>query len=298
MSLLALALVLVAAVVHPAWNLLAKRATDGDPSAFVWLTSALSAALYVPIVIALLAITPIRLHDVRVDLAMIFGTGALHLIYFVLLQRSYRVGQFSLIYPVARGTGPLVTAIAAVALFGERLSAPQLAGVATILVAVFVIAGGHVNDSSKQSSTRTLRRSLGYGIMTGLSIAAYTLWDKQAVSVLAISPILYDFGRTAAQALMMAPAVLSSNEKRNVLGTTWKRFRREAFGVAILSPLAYVLVLYALTMAPVSLVAPLRESSIIIGAFVGAHFLKEGQLRRRVIAASLMLAGIVALALG
>jgi drug/metabolite transporter (DMT)-like permease len=293
---LALSLVLVAAVLHPTWNLLAKRATHGDQIAFVWMTSALSAALYVPLVITLSAITPIRLHDARVDLAMMVGTGILHLIYFVLLQRSYRVSEFSLVYPVARGTGPLITALAAVALFGERLAALQFAGVAIIVVAIFVIAGGHVNELSTHSATLTLRRSLGYGITTGIAIASYTLWDKQAVSVLAISPIMYDFGRTVGQTLLLAPTVLSSKEKRNVLGTTWRQFQREAFGVAILSPLAYVLVLYALTTAPVSLVAPLRESSIIIGAFMGAHFLREGHLRRRIVAASLMLGGIVALA--
>jgi uncharacterized membrane protein len=134
--------------------------------------------------------------------------------------------------------------------------------------------------------------------MTGVAIASYTLWDKQAVSVLAISPILYDFGRTAGQTLLLAPAVLSSKEKRKVVGTTWRQFRREALGVEILSPIAYVLVLYALAITPVSLVAPLRESSIIIGAFMGAHFLKEGQLGRRFLAASLMLTGIVLLARG
>jgi drug/metabolite transporter (DMT)-like permease len=297
-STLALTLVLVAAVVHPTWNLLARRATDGDPTAFVWLTSALSAAFYVPIVITLSVTTRTRLHDVRVDLAMMAGTGILHVIYFVLLQRSYRISEFSLVYPLARGTGPLVTALAAVTLFGERLAPLQFAGIAIIVVAIFVIAGGHANQSSAPAATRSLRRSLEYGIMTGLAIAAYTLWDKQAVSVLAISPILYDFGRTVSQTLLLAPNVLRSRAKRDIFWTTWSQFWREAFGVAILSPLAYVLILYALTAAPVSLVAPLRESSIVIGAFMGAHILKEGQMRRRVVAASLMLAGIIALARG
>jgi multidrug transporter EmrE-like cation transporter len=219
-SILALTLVLVAAVVHPTWNLLARRATHGDPIAFVWLTSILSAALYVPIVIALLAVTPTRLHNAPVDLALMVGTGILHVTYFVLLQRSYRVSEFSLVYPLARGTGPLITALAAVTLFGERLAPLQFAGVAIIVVAIFVIAGGHANESSASAATRSLRRSLGYGITTGISIAAYTLWDKQAVSVLAISPILFDFGRTVSQTLLLAPPVLASKEKRNVLRTT------------------------------------------------------------------------------
>ncbi len=297
MSIAALLFVLVAAVVHPTWNLLARRATAGDPLAFVWLSSVLSAALYLPIVVALAMVTPVGLRDVRLDLAMMLGTGLLHVIYFVLLQRGYRVSEFSLVYPLARGTGPLVTALAAVTLFGERLAPLQFAGIAIIVVAIFVIAGGQ-SRSARNVAPRSLRRSLAYGMTTGLAIAAYTLWDKQAVSVLAISPILYDFGRTVSQTLLLAPTVLRSNEKRTVLRTTWRQFRREAVGVAILSPLAYVLILYALTAAPVSVVAPLRESSIVIGAFMGAHVLHEGQLRRRLVAASLMLAGIVALAGG
>ena len=298
MNSLALALVLVAAVLHPTWNLLARRANQGDAISFVWMTSFLSAVLYLPIVIALWALTHVHLRDLRVDLGMIAGTALLHLIYFVLLQRSYRTGEFSVVYPLARGTGPLVTALAAVALFGERLAPIQIAGVAVIVVAIFVIAAGNVSEPSTGSEMPALRRALGYGITTGIAIASYTLWDKQAVSVLAISPILYDFGRTAGQTLLLTPDVLSSRVKRDALWAIRTRFRREAFGVAILSPLAYVLVLYALTVAPVSIVAPVRESSIVIGAFMGAHVLKEGQRRRRLAAASLMLAGIVALARG
>lgn len=298
MSALALTLVLVSAVVHPTWNLLARRATHGDPIALIWLTSVLSAALYVPIVIAVLAVTHARLHDVPLDLAMMVGTGILHVIYFVLLQRSYRVSAFSLVYPLARGTGPLISALAAVMFFGERLAPVQCAGVVIIVVAIFVIAGGRATESSAHATTSALRRSLAYGLATGVSIAAYTLWDKRAVSALAISPILYEFGRTLSQALLLSRPALSSKEKRNLLWTTWRQFRREALGIAILSPLAYVLVLYALTAAPVSVVAPLRESSMVIGAFMGAHVLKEGQLRRRLVAASLMLTGIVALARG
>jgi drug/metabolite transporter (DMT)-like permease len=254
--------------------------------------------MYVPIVSALWAITPVRLHDLRVDLAVMLGTGFLHVIYFVLLQRSYRVSEFSLVYPLARGTGPLVTALCAVAFFGERLAAIQYAGVAIIVIAIVVIAGGGLNPSALAAAPRTLQRSLAYGLATGVAIAAYTLWDKQAVSALAIAPILYDFGRTASQTLLLAPTVLHSTARRQLVATTWNAFHREALGVAILSPLAYVLVLYALTRAPVSLVAPLRESSIVIGAFMGAHVLQEGQLRRRLVAAALMLVGIVALARG
>ncbi len=300
MNSLALILVLVAAVVHPTWNLLARRATGGDPVAFVWLTSALSAAMYVPIVVAL-ALTSegsFYLANIGLDVTMMAGTGILHVVYFVLLQRSYRESDFSLAYPLARGTAPLVTAAAAVTLFGERLGAVQCAGVAIVAVAIVVIAGGRTSASASASAPVALRRSLGYGAATGLAIASYTLWDKQAVSALAIPPILYDFGRTVSQTLLLSANAFSSATKRTDVATTWRRFRGEALGVAVLSPLAYVLVLYALATAPVSLVAPIRESSIVVGAFLGARILGERNRARRIFAAVLMLAGIAALARG
>jgi drug/metabolite transporter (DMT)-like permease len=276
--------------------LLARRATGGDAVAFVWLTSALSAALYVPVVIVLVATTHVHLRDGPLDVGMMAGTGVLHQIYFLLLQRGFCAGSFSLVYPLARGTGPLVASLAAIGLFGEKLTGPHALGIALILIAIFVITGGRTAEPVGQPSQTTLRLSLQYGVATGLSIAAYTLWDKQAVSAFAISPILYDFGRTAAQTLLMSGPVLRSAERRRTLRVTWHDFRGEAVGVAILSPLAYVFILYALTVAPVSVVAPLREISIVIGAFMGAHVLREGQLGRRLIAASIMLLGIVALA--
>lgn len=276
--------------------MLARRATGGDSVAFVWLTSALSAALYVPVVVIFVATTHARLLDPRLAIAMMAGTGALHQIYFMLLQRGYRAGAFSVVYPLARGTGPLAASLAAVVLFGEKLTLPHVLGIALILIAIFVITRGRTTGTVAQPSLGTRRSSLQYGVATGLCIAAYTLWDKQAVSALAISPILYDFGRTTAQTLLMGGTVLRSAARRNVLQATWRDFRREAIGVAILSPLAYVLILYALTVAPVSVVAPLREISIVIGAFMGAQLLREGQLIGRLIAASLMLLGIVALA--
>lgn len=109
--------------------------------------------------------------------------------YFMLLQRGYREGKFSIVYPLARGTGPLAASLAAIVLFGEKLTWPHVLGIALILVAIFVITRGRATGAAGQPS-RTLRPSLLYGVATGLSIAAYTLWDKQAVSWLAISPIL------------------------------------------------------------------------------------------------------------
>jgi drug/metabolite transporter (DMT)-like permease len=137
--------------------------------------------------------------------------------------------------------------------------------------------------------------SIGYGLATGATIAAYTLWDKHAVSALAIAPVVYEVGHYCVQIVLMAPLVWSG-ARRAALGPTWRAYRTEMLGVAVLSPLGYILVLFALVTAPVSLVAPAREVSIVFGALLGARLFAEGDTRRRVAGALLILAGIVALA--
>src|SRR5581483_5088406 len=180
MTASALALILAAAVVHATWNVLAKRAHPESSVAFVWLCSAISALAYVPVVAVLFVVAPPR--------PFAAGTALIHLVYFGLLQRGYREGDLSLVYPLARGTGPLLASAVAVAFFGERPSHLAAAGIACVVAGIFLSAG----------SARGERRAIvsaAYGIGAGASIAAFTLWDKHAVSALAFSPILYDFSR-------------------------------------------------------------------------------------------------------
>ena len=286
----ALTLVLIAAIVHATWNLIAKRVT-GDPTAFVWLSSAIGCALYVPVVAIFVTVAHPHPLDARA-LALVAGTGLLHLGYFVLLQRGYRVGDLSLVYPLARGTGPLLSSIVAIAAFGERPSALGILGIACIVAGVFLAASGR----SGERDPRRRRISVAYGVATGVSIAAYTLWDKYAVSTLALSPILYDFGRNVTQMVVLGPWALGRG--RTPIGRTWADARGEALAVAVLSPVAYVLVLFALVRAPVTLVAPAREISIVFGTLLGARFFGEAFAGRRIAGAIVMFAGIVAIAHG
>ncbi len=115
------------------------------------------------------------------------------------------------------------------------------------------------------------------------------------MSALAIVPVVYEVGHYCVRTVLMAPLVWPG-PRRAALGPTWRAYRTELLGVAILSPLAYILVLFALAVAPVSLVAPAREVSIVFGALLGARLFAEGDARRRVAGALLILAGIVALA--
>ncbi|HEV2740591.1 MAG TPA: DMT family transporter [Candidatus Elarobacter sp.] len=283
-----LALVLTAAVLHATWNLLAKRAHAADTVAFVWLTTAASAAIYLPFVAVWLIVVPLRQPLTAIDFAFIAGTAVIHSAYFLLLQRGYRVGDLSLVYPLARGTGPLLASLAAVLFLGERPGGLGGAGIAAIVAGIFIAAGARLHVARA-------RASLVYGLATGATIAAYTLWDKHAVSVLAIVPVVYEVGHYCMRAVLMAPLV-ARGERRAALGPTWRTYRLEVLGVALLSPLAYVLILSALVTAPVSLVAPAREISIVFGALLGARLFAEGDVRRRFAGSILILAGIAALA--
>jgi drug/metabolite transporter (DMT)-like permease len=285
MGVAALGLVLGAAVAHAAWNLLAKRAGGG--AAFVWLVEVAAAALYLPVALAVVLWT--RPTVDAVDVGFMAGNAVLHAAYFLTLQAGYRASDLSLVYPVARGSGPLLATGGAMLLLGERPSPLVLAGAVLIGGGVLLLAGGRRLAGSSDAA------GVGFGLLTGVLIAAYTLWDRQAVGPLAIQPVLYDWVGTLGRAVLLSPiAVARPASVREV----WRASRREILGVAILSPLAYILVLIALSFTPVSYVAPAREVSILLGAFLGVRLLGEGHAARRLVAAAAVAAGVVALALG
>ena len=291
MTLLALALVLAAGSFHATWNLLAKRASSGvSGPAFVWLCTALSTLIFAPVAAIALSENP---HVGTLGLLFMFGTGILHTGYFLSLQEGYRVGDLSMIYPLARGTGPLLASAAAIALFDERPGPLGAAGILLIVSGVFLLAWEP--DSGSRGSAKKKWLGIAFGLLTGVFIASYTLWDKYAVSDLSLSPILYYWASCLVEALLLTPLALRDKEK---VRAAWRAHWLETLGVAVLSPLSYVLVLIALVFTPVSQVAPAREISILIGTLMGGRLLAEGGLRQRLIASGLMVGGIAALAVG
>lgn len=221
-TLLALALVLAAAFAHAFWNLLAKQVGAGSP-AFVWLFGAISALIYTPLAVTVILF--LRPHLGAVELLFMFGSGVLHLGYFVVLQRGYAVGDLSVVYPLARGTGPLLATTAAVVIFGERPGAVALLGIGLIAAGVFLLArepGGFRGPG--------LGWGVIYGLLTGAFVAAYTIWDKQAVSA------LLSWSTTLVTTALLTPVAMRRREK---VRTLWREHAAAAFGVAILSPLSY-----------------------------------------------------------
>lgn len=286
MSAFALALVLCAAFLHATWNFLLKRAGGGV--AFVWLFAALSVGIYAPL--ALGVVLWQRPQIGWPQLAFIFGSAVLHTAYYLLLARGYRGGDLSLVYPLARGTGPLLATFGAVLLLGERPGIVALAGAVLIGVGVFLLTA-----DPRRLRMSGNRGAVGYALLTGTTIAGYTLWDKQAVSAFLVPPLLLDWGANLARVGLMSPLALRD---RAAIAREWQEHRSEAIWVAVLCPLSYILVLTAMVFTPVSYVAPAREVSILIAAAMGAHLLAEGHSIRRGLAACAMVAGVVALAVG
>jgi drug/metabolite transporter (DMT)-like permease len=216
------------------------------------------------------------------------GSGVLHAWYFVSLQRAYRDGDLSFVYPLARGTGPLLATVVAITLLDERPSLLALLGAATIVVAVLSIAVGGWTRADQGSAA-------WFALMTGVSIAAYTLWDNHAVGDAGLTPEVYLCGTLLFEVVLLTPAlILTDATARPSLRALLPR----AVAVGALSALAYVLVLYALRLAPVSYVAPAREISIVFGAALGIGVLAEEDGTRRLAAAAAIVAGLVLLAVG
>lgn len=287
-SSLALMLVLAAATAHATWNLAAKRSGGGLP--FVWLTGLVSFLFYVPAMAAYAGWRPLTLPEGA--WLVILGSGLIKTAYALLLQLGYRHGDFSLVYPLARGTGPLFSTLAAITLFGERPGALALGGGALIVASVFFLTGG---AKLLHADRAHLRQGLLYGFLCGCCIASYTVWDQRAVSQLHLAPPLYDCGTQLVMCVVLTPFAL---RRWPEAARTWRENRREVFTVALLGPAAYVTVLFAMSFTPVSYVAPAREVSILIGTFFGAKLLNEADARRRLWAAGGMVAGVIALALG
>ncbi|MBP7093259.1 MAG: EamA family transporter [Candidatus Kapabacteria bacterium] len=284
MSLLAVLLVLSSAVIHAVWNLQAKKVGGGLP--FVLLTGIVSTVLYLPVVIPVwIYFTPV----LDLQSVLLIGTGAMiHLVYFMLLMRGYRHGEMSVVYPLARGTGPALTMIFA-ALFFDEVPTPGA------VVGMILIGSGVVILSVPmfKAGLEHLRKGIVYALCTGFLIALYTTFDKRIMVSVAILPLLYDWSASATRTIALSPLLW-----RNRMGIrdVWREHKGKVLFICLVSPAGYILMLTAMKLAPVTSIAPLRETSILFGAFLGIRMLGEGDQRRRLFAAAVMATGAVSIA--
>lgn len=296
MSATAFALVLLAGVIHAFWNIVAKKA--GGDSRFSLFTSVINAVLWLPLG-WWLGKDIVPLWGLQ-EWAFVAASALLHVFYFVVLLRGYRVADLTVVYPLARGSGPLISSMVAIVFLGESLTTLGAAGIAGVVAGVFLIAGGPAMlrtatwHGSGEARERTLK-GVYYGLLTGLFIAGYTVVDSYAVKVLLMSPILLDYMGTLVRCVVLAPLGLKDMAETKRL---WQMQWKYALVVAIFSPIAYVLVLYAVQSAPISHVAPAREVSMLFAALIGGRLLGEGDRGLRIVGAVLIALGVMALGLG
>jgi len=284
MTILALSFVLLAALTHASWNIYAKVAAESRH--FVWLFSAGSVLIYGPVVIAVLIVER-PVFESRHWLALA-ATSVLHLLYSLSLQTGYRHSDLSVVYPIARGTGPLLSFIGAGLLLGEAFTAQSIAGMLLIVGGILLVAGlvGH--------HRRAPGVGVFYGLLTGALIAAYTLNDGWAVKVLLISPFVIDFTGNLFRMAVLAPRAWRDRARVALEART---YRKPVIVVSVLGPLGYILVLFAMRLAPISHVAPARELSTLVGAWFGSRLLREDSGPWRIVGAALIVAGVISLAI-
>ncbi|HTV77893.1 MAG TPA: EamA family transporter [Steroidobacteraceae bacterium] len=275
--------VLLAAFTHAGWNLAAKTAARSIH--FVWLYSLASLLIWSgPL---LWVLTHAHWHPGPLAWLALAGTAVLHLAYSLSLQAGYRAGDLSLVYPIARGTGPLLSFAGAAVLLGERPGIVSLLGVLLVVSGIVLVA------DLRRARLRSPRAGILWGLFIGACIASYTLNDGWAVKYLAVSPILVDYSGNLFRAIVLAPRALMH---RRDLPREIHEFGRAALIVGVLGPLGYILVLWAMTRAPVSHVAPARELATLVGAYFGTRLLKEPAGWMRLTGALGIVLGVICLA--
>jgi drug/metabolite transporter (DMT)-like permease len=308
---LVIGLVAVSAVLHVAWNVRLK--TAGDPLHAATIGQLAAAGVIVPLGALWWwfggAVTlPVE------GLGLGVASGTVEAVYFILLSAAYRRGDLSVVYPIARGTAPLVAVFIGVVVLGERLGVVGYAGVAALLggflwhqrpwrvlgVALGAAGRGSAARGSAPGSAaaRPPDTAIAFAVATGLAIASYSAIDR--VGSRLIEPITYAgiLWATCSVVLLGWNAVVG---ERGVWSFRAEAWRPAAVG-GLLSLVAYVMILFALSVSPLTAVAPLRESSIVLASAWGAVRLREasgaGEAFRRVAASALIVLGAVLLAFG
>ena len=300
MSATALSIVLLAGLLHALWNILAKKA--GGDARFACFTAFIAMVVWAPV--GLWVGWDVVPSWGAWEWGFVFASGVLHVLYFVVLLRGYRHADLTVVYPLARGTGPLLSSLVALVWLGESISRTGALGIAAVVGGVFLIAGGpklikdwlyaNTNHESELESHKLRRAGLRYGVLTGIFIASYTVVDGYAVKALLMSPILLHYLENLIRFVLLTPVVLRD---RPAAGVLWRQQWKYALIVGTLTPISYVLVLYAMQTAPLSLVAPAREVSMLFAALIGGHLLGEGDRALRVLGALLIAGGVVMLGL-
>ncbi len=269
--------VIFAALLHAIWNAAAHRIND---------QAVASALIGSACAVAGLCLVPWVRVPSGAAWPYLLGSVAVHVVYLLLLMRSYRLGDFGRMYPLARGTSPLVVALLTVLVVGQPLSATHAAGVATICagLAVLVMAGGAFHSSDRVAVTAA--------VLTGLTIAAYTVLD--GVGVRHAGSTLGYIGWLFLMQGPVFPLLMLAQRRRRLLADV-RPFLLIGLVSGLVSVLAYGIVIWAQTRSNLASVAALRELSIVFAALIGLIFFHERFGVLRTVGAALAVVGVLLL---
>lgn len=272
---LAIALVFLSACIHVTWNYLVKSSDDKFTTMFT--IRAVTAVIALPIVTLIPPPSEI--------LIFLLATGVLHTVYSITLTRAYQLGEYSLVYPIARGLSPLLAALLALLFLGEVL--PPAGWILLLVAVVGLVMVGRTSAADVGSHPG----AVGWAVATATLIGAYTVVDTAAVRITG-NPISYISAAFIADTLIMAPVFLVWRRRYRAEARISRTDLKRAIAAGPMQLAAYGLVLYALQIAPVGFISSIRETGVVLSAVVGWRVLGESFGPLRVGAAVLVASGI------
>jgi drug/metabolite transporter (DMT)-like permease len=272
--------VLFAAACHAGWNALIKVGLD--PLSTTTLISLGSA------VVALVVLPFVGMPAAPAS-PWIVASTVIHLFYFAALVEAYRTGDLGHVYPIARGSAPLMTAAASVFFVGERLSWLSWSGIVLLAAGVLLLSA-----RGSRELTHVDKRAVGFALLTALTICAYSVVDGVGARA-SHNPQSYVMWLFVGIALVLPPYALW-RDGRDVI-PAMQRYWLRGFAGGGLQVLSYGIAVWAMTIAPIAIVATLRETSVLFGAILAVTVLKEPLRATRIVAALLILCGLVLLRL-
>ena len=266
-----------------------KRADD--PEVFAWCLLAVSSVILAPVGVLLFSFNPVGFPGMWFVLATII----LHTFYFILLGRGYAQGDLSLVYPVARGIGPMLTPILAVLFINETIEPLAIVGIGSIIFGIYTVSWwGNFHQVLRNPLFVLGSGGMRYAVLTGFTITAYSIVDKEGVGY--IQPFLYMYFLTIGSAVFLIPYILS-RKGADAVKTEWRANSISITMSGLLVFAAYGLVLTAFSLSRVSYVAPAREVGIVVGVLMGMYVLKEPFGVGRLLGSGFVVCGVAMIAM-
>ncbi|MCU6711403.1 DMT family transporter [Paenibacillus sp. J5C_2022] len=284
----AVLLVLSSGLLHAIWNLYTKK--SGNKNLFLWFVNLIGIIVFIPWAVLEWDVSRLTLTGITV----LLGSIALHGLYSILLAKTYSIGDLSQVYPIMRGTSPLLVPLLGVTLLGERLSAMGWLGVALIVLGIVFLSNvslGVKKSSAESAAPLPQAQAPLLALAVGICIAGYIVVDKVALQY--VSPAVLIVITHIGNLLALTLAAFRGDGVRAEVKSSW----RSMLLGGIIAPGGYLLFLFALSLAPVAQLAPMREIGTVFGTILGVFILREKQGARRMVTSLLITAGVIVLGL-